>query len=85
MVDTLEMELPGLDCGLCGYRTCDELRERLVTSPEMLERCIHLSKNRLKTEAPASAPQRRECETMPQCQARPAGRPVRLPVMPGSG
>ena len=47
MVDTLNVELPGLDCGLCGYRTCDELRERLATSPEMLHRCIHLSKNRV--------------------------------------
>ena len=36
MVDTLDVELPGLDCGLCGYRTCVELRERLVTAPEIL-------------------------------------------------
>ena len=43
MVDAVNIELPELDCGLCGYRTCDELRERLTTSPEMIRRCIHLS------------------------------------------
>ncbi len=36
----LRAELPGLDCGLCGYRTCDELADAAVTDPAMLERCI---------------------------------------------
>jgi uncharacterized Fe-S cluster-containing protein len=36
-------DLPGLNCGLCGVRTCDELAARLVQRPELLERCIHLS------------------------------------------
>ena len=79
MVDTLNVELPGLDCGLCGYRTCDELRERLATSPEMLDRCIHLSKNRMKTTAPAEAPAKGE--TTKRREPRPAGKPVKLPVL----
>jgi uncharacterized Fe-S cluster-containing protein len=36
-------ELPGLDCGLCGSRTCAELAERLPARPDLLERCIHLT------------------------------------------
>ena len=30
MVQAATVELPGLDCGMCGYRTCDELREQLA-------------------------------------------------------
>ena len=40
-------ELPGLDCGLCGVRTCVEMSTRLETHPEWLERCIHLSTDRI--------------------------------------
>jgi len=77
VVDTLNAELPGLDCGLCGYRKCDELRERLATSPEMIERCIHLSKNRMKTAATAET-----CAA--QCPvARPFGKHAMLPVLTG--
>jgi uncharacterized Fe-S cluster-containing protein len=47
MADTTDFRLPGLNCGLCGYRTCDEFQERLTSSPEMLRRCIHLSKSGL--------------------------------------
>jgi uncharacterized Fe-S cluster-containing protein len=31
--------LPGLDCGLCGYRSCAELAEAAATRPGLLERC----------------------------------------------
>lgn len=36
-------DLPGLDCGVCGYRTCGELAGRLNDDPGMIKRCIHLS------------------------------------------
>jgi len=32
--------LPGLDCGLCGYRTCAELAVAAVAHPDVLERCV---------------------------------------------
>lgn len=63
MAQAANVELPGLDCGLCGYRTCDELQEQLPSRPELLKRCIHLSDNRVDTEPklpPTSAPSRRE-------------------------
>jgi len=41
-----QVTLPGLDCGLCGFRTCEEFRSRLAVAPELLPRCIHLSKSR---------------------------------------
>jgi uncharacterized Fe-S cluster-containing protein len=47
MTDISNIQLPGLNCGLCGYPTCDEFRLTLDSAPEMLQRCIHLSKNRV--------------------------------------
>lgn len=41
------INLPGLDCGLCGYRSCEELAGRLSADPDLLKRCIHLSDDRL--------------------------------------
>lgn len=43
MVHHPTTSLPGLDCGLCGVKTCAELAERLPERPELLGRCIHLS------------------------------------------
>jgi len=42
-------KLPGLNCGLCGYRTCDEFAVRLPAQPDLLQRCIHLSQDRVST------------------------------------
>jgi uncharacterized Fe-S cluster-containing protein len=36
-------DLPGLDCGLCGYPTCGEFAAVLPARPELLKRCIHLA------------------------------------------
>lgn len=38
-------DLPGLDCGVCGYRRCEDFAARLATNPELIQRCIHLSDN----------------------------------------
>ena len=37
-------QLPGLDCGLCGFRKCADLALRLTADPKLVERCIHLDK-----------------------------------------
>jgi len=49
--------LPGLNCGMCGYRRCDELAAQLDTHPDLIQRCIHLSDNRLSVPAQVSATQ----------------------------
>lgn len=36
-------DLPGLDCGACGYRKCENLAEKLPEDPELLKRCIYYS------------------------------------------
>jgi len=38
--------LPGLDCGLCGVRTCSDFASRLDAKPELIKRCIYLSPER---------------------------------------
>lgn len=38
-----EIRLPGLNCGVCGYKTCEEFAGRLALEPLLIERCIHLS------------------------------------------
>jgi uncharacterized Fe-S cluster-containing protein len=43
------VKLPGLDCGLCGFRTCDDFAKRLAKQPDLLSRCIHLSENMIST------------------------------------
>jgi uncharacterized Fe-S cluster-containing protein len=53
MTTTANIELPGLDCGLCGYRTCEEFRGQLAMSPESIRRCIHLSQDSIRPETSA--------------------------------
>jgi len=36
-------KLPMLDCGACGFRTCEEFAMLLPEDPEELKRCIHLN------------------------------------------
>ena len=33
MAEISTVQLPGLNCGLCGYRTCEEFQDRLATAP----------------------------------------------------
>lgn len=39
---TLE-SLPGLDCGVCGFKTCSQFAEHLTDKPEALKLCIHMN------------------------------------------
>jgi uncharacterized Fe-S cluster-containing protein len=47
MATTSEIELPGLDCGLCGFPSCEEMARCLDDKPELLKRCIPLSADSL--------------------------------------
>lgn len=48
------VELPGLDCGLCGFKTCVELKAKLDAKPELVERCIHISEFNIGAQAGCS-------------------------------
>jgi molybdopterin-guanine dinucleotide biosynthesis protein B len=36
------MELPGLDCGDCGYNSCDEMREAIDAGKTSIDDCVVL-------------------------------------------
>jgi uncharacterized Fe-S cluster-containing protein len=73
MSTTTAPELPGLNCGLCGSRTCDELAARMISRPDLLRRCIPLSQNRIDGNASLQANDAAPCASA--CSvARPAAR-----------
>lgn len=82
MGTTASVQLPGLNCGLCGFKTCDALAERLAQHPELAERCIQLSENRLevKTQPPATCSQAPCASTCTATQR--AARPGQAPRAP---
>jgi len=41
---TLE-QLPGANCGLCGFHTCGEMARELESTPGLIKRCIPYSQN----------------------------------------
>lgn len=45
-----KFQLPGKNCGACGYRTCDEFGVRLADDPEMIKRCIFLAQEHIEPE-----------------------------------
>ncbi|MDQ5988446.1 MAG: hypothetical protein CSYNP_04206 [Syntrophus sp. SKADARSKE-3] len=53
LVDIKLSDLPGLDCGSCGYRTCEEFAVELMQDITLQKRCIHMSDNRMPANAQA--------------------------------
>ena len=39
-----KMELPGLDCGLCGAKTCEQFAQIVLDKPGERKRCVQISK-----------------------------------------
>jgi uncharacterized Fe-S cluster-containing protein len=47
-------DLPGLNCGVCGMRSCEELATRLQSNPDLIKRCIYLSDDRFEAQQVAA-------------------------------
>ena len=43
MPETKLTQLPGLDCGLCGQKTCQQFAQVIAKNPQEIEKCIHLN------------------------------------------
>ena len=75
-------DLPGLNCGVCGLRSCAEMADRLQTSPDYIKRCIYLSDNRYEAREIATEnrnnPLGAAATTVPMFAAAPAA--VAAPV-----
>lgn len=73
MLTDYRAELPGLDCGLCGYPTCDAFAGALVAKPQLLERCTMRS------------PDQQSFTAQPIATDSPAVQPAApLPVLPST-
>lgn len=46
-LDLEKLELPGIDCGSCGHRTCENFREQLKLQPSLLKRCTLMGTHNL--------------------------------------
>ncbi|MCL6588989.1 MAG: Fe-S cluster protein [Firmicutes bacterium] len=44
--------LPGLNCGVCGCRTCEEFSKKIDANPALLKRCLYLDKSFLANKPP---------------------------------
>ncbi len=64
-------DLPGLNCGVCGMRSCEELAARLQANPELIKRCIYLSDDRYEAQQVATQNQASPL-TAPRTSAQPA-------------
>ncbi len=40
-------DLPGLNCGTCGYRSCEEFADHLMADSQLIKRCIYLSEDNI--------------------------------------
>lgn len=69
-------ELPGANCGLCGFRTCGELAGKLETNPSLIKRCVPFSSNNVAARSTAtpmpSVPACDGCATSRAVTATPA-------------
>lgn len=41
-LDSVISKLPGLNCGLCGSKSCEEFAKTVVENPAEIRRCIHI-------------------------------------------
>lgn len=66
---------PGLNCGLCGYKTCSEFSTAVEENAELIERCIHLVKPQYENQWPASAEGGDNCDSCSSpCSRNPEAR-----------
>lgn len=68
-------DLPGLNCGVCGMRSCEELADRLQSQPELIKRCIYLSEDRYEARQVAAENQSHPVK-VPVASAQPAVSPA---------
>lgn len=43
-----KITLPGLNCGLCGSKTCEEFSKIVEINPDMKKRCLYLDKTHMR-------------------------------------
>jgi hypothetical protein len=76
--EALSLSLPGLDCGLCGFRSCADLGERAKIQPDITKRCIPLSTANIQPEQAKVAIAQSDCNSCApraSCAPQSGGQP----------
>lgn len=47
-------KLPGKNCGMCGFKTCEQFAEIVLKNPDAIKRCVHLKDGRKHPTSPIS-------------------------------
>jgi len=63
--NTVAVKLPGLNCGLCGSKTCEDFSRILEKDPSRIVRCIHVKAEPAPTCPAAGEPKCRTCAAGP--------------------
>lgn len=53
--------LPGLNCGSCGFKSCEQFREFLLENPGEIKRCFYLGAEKAKSAEKPLAEENRQC------------------------
>jgi len=54
--------LPGLDCGLCGFKSCEEFAVVLTSQPEEIKKCVHAGRQKTVPDDAAATPVCATCD-----------------------
>jgi uncharacterized Fe-S cluster-containing protein len=46
-------QLPGLDCGLCGQKSCAQFARVILKDPQEADKCVHLGNKKINIASPA--------------------------------
>jgi uncharacterized Fe-S cluster-containing protein len=54
------VQLPGLDCGLCGQKSCEQFSQVILNDPQEIYRCIHLTQGKVQGDKPQTAAEKKD-------------------------
>ncbi len=82
MPETTQVKLPGLDCGLCGFKHCEDLERELVLRPELLKRCTLIADETVSAGPTSAKPATGTPFQMLPSTSTPSARPVATGLPP---
>lgn len=74
--DTILQLLPGLNCGLCGAKTCEQFAHTVFNNPQEIDRCIHLKTEHPRIADPIAESSIAACSACSACATVPSSTSV---------
>ncbi|NLH15931.1 MAG: Fe-S cluster protein [Phycisphaerae bacterium] len=66
--ETVVKQLPGLNCGLCGAKTCEQFAHTVFKNPHELDKCIHLKSSPWRVAEPVVESSIAACAACSACE-----------------